>query len=160
MDNLSIKRLETTAQAEICAAMMAGTEPWITLKRDFTTALERISDPNLEVYLAFAGSEITGFIIINMQGVFSGYIQTLCIAPQWRNQGLGSRLIDFAEKRILTETPNVFICVSSINPDARRLYERLGYNLVGELVDFVVSGHSEFLLRKSIAPLLEFQKPR
>ena len=32
----------------------------------------------------------------------------------------------WAEARILRESPNVFICVSSFNPDARRLYERQG----------------------------------
>jgi ribosomal protein S18 acetylase RimI-like enzyme len=64
----------------------------------------------------------------------------------------------FAEKRILNVTPNVFICVSSFNPNAKRLYERLGYQVVGELKDYLVSGHSEILLRKTIAPLTEFKR--
>ncbi len=38
------------------------------------------------------------------------------------------------------------------------LYERLGYAVVGELTDYIVSGHSELLLRKTIAPLNEFRK--
>lgn len=157
MNAACIKRLENHEQAEICANMMVSTEPWITLKRDYATALKRIRYPNLEVYLAIAGAdEIAGFIILCMQGPFIGYIQTLCIAPNWRNRGLGSHLISFAEKRVFSETPNVFICVSSFNQAARRLYERLGYKMIGELADFVVTGHGEFLLRKTIAPLAEF----
>jgi hypothetical protein len=46
--------------------------------------------------------------------------------------------------------------VSSFNPDARRLYERLGYSVVGELKDLIVPGHSEILLRKTLGPLTEF----
>ena len=70
-------------------------------------------------------------------------------------RGLGSALITFAERRIFHDQPNVFICASSFNPGARRLYERLGYVAVGELTDFVVRGHSELLLRKTTGPLTE-----
>jgi ribosomal protein S18 acetylase RimI-like enzyme len=61
----------------------------------------------------------------------------------------------FAVQRILRVAPKVFICVSSFNDRARSLYERLGYEVVGELKDFIVRGHSEWLLRKSIGPLAE-----
>ena len=52
-------------------------------------------------------------------------------------------------------TPNVFICASSFNPAAQRLYERLGYTVVGELTDYIARGHSEILLRKTTGPLNE-----
>ena len=44
------------------------------------------------------------------------------------------------------------MCVSSFNPDALRLYRRLGYMIVGELRDYLVAGHSEILLRKTQGP--------
>jgi [ribosomal protein S18]-alanine N-acetyltransferase len=59
--------------------------------------------------------------------------------------------------RIFQESPNVFMCVSTFNPDARRLYERLGYTAVGELSDYLVPGHGEVLLRKSRGPWSEFR---
>ena len=58
-----------------------------------------------------------------------------------------------AEQRVLREQPNVFICASSFNPGAQRLYERLGYRCVGELTDFTVAGYSEILYRKTVGPL-------
>ncbi|HEX4802900.1 MAG TPA: GNAT family N-acetyltransferase, partial [Myxococcaceae bacterium] len=70
-----------------------------------------------------------------------------------RGQGIGSRLIEFAEARILAETANVFMCVSSFNNEAKRLYLRLGYEIVGELRDYIIAGHSEILLRKTTGPL-------
>jgi ribosomal-protein-alanine N-acetyltransferase len=72
-------------------------------------------------------------------------------------QGLGSKLVEFAEQRILRESPNIFMCVSSFNHDARRLYERLGYQVIGELTDYLVRGHSEILLRKTLGPLTGFE---
>jgi ribosomal protein S18 acetylase RimI-like enzyme len=144
--------------AETCANMMANSEPWITLRRDYDASLKNLTDPSKEVYLALVGDEIVGFTVLNMQGAFVGYIQSVCVAPQWRNKGIGSHLMDFLEKRIFSETPNAFICVSSFNRGVQRLYERRGYEVIGELKDFIVPGHSEILLRKTIAPLTDFKR--
>jgi ribosomal protein S18 acetylase RimI-like enzyme len=70
--------------------------------------------------------------------------------------GLGSRLLEFAEERIRRVSPNIFMCVSSFNVGARRLYERHGYRVVGELTDYLVQGHSEILLRKTFGPITTF----
>jgi [ribosomal protein S18]-alanine N-acetyltransferase len=48
-------------------------------------------------------------------------------------------------------------CVSSFNTDAQRLYERLGYQRVSELPDYIVAGYSEILLRKTTGPLTGFR---
>jgi ribosomal protein S18 acetylase RimI-like enzyme len=133
---------------------MAASEPWVTLRRDYETSLRLLRDPCRERFVAYAGNRLAGFLILNLQGAFVGYIQTICIAPGFRNMGLGSSLIAFAEARIFREHPNVFMCVSSFNPAARRLYARLGYIPVGELTDYLIAGHAEILLRKSRGPIL------
>lgn len=133
--------------------MMAATDPWITLGRGYDACLEVVRRPDREVYVADDGN-VRGFIIINMQGAFVGYIQTICVAADARSSGIGSRLIAFAEARIFRDSPNVFLCVSSFNTRARALYERLGYELVGELKNYVIDGASELLMRKTRGPLL------
>ena len=153
-----IRKLGGKEEIEVCAQMMASSEPWITLGRDFDASVKTLSVPSKEVYVAVVEEEIAGFLILNMQGAFIGYVQTICVSPYNRNKGVGSKLLSFAEERVFRETPNVFICVSSFNKDAQRLYERHGYEMVGELRDYIVSGHSEMLLRKTIAPLNEFKK--
>lgn len=137
---------------------MSGTDPWITLKRDFAQCLAIISDQSREVYVAHDDAGVAGFVIIDMGGAFVGYIRTLAVRDDRRGSGLGSRLVAFAEDRIFRDSPNVFMCVSSFNPRAKALYERLGYAVVGELVDYVVRGHSEWLLRKSTGPTSEFRR--
>ncbi|HYO49160.1 MAG TPA: N-acetyltransferase [Chloroflexia bacterium] len=160
MPTLTFRPLGDEQEVEVCARMMAQSEPWKTLRRDYEMCRRTVSDPTREVYVALTGedkAEIAGFAILNMKGAFVGYIQTLCVAPERRGQGTGTALLRFAEDRILGEVPNVFMCVSSFNEGAQRLYARLGYTVVGELKDYIVSGHSEILLRKSIAPLSEFR---
>lgn len=153
---LEIRPLEHQHEAQVCAELMASSEPWITLGRTYEQSLSLLRDPSREVYIALHGEEIVGFIILVMNGAFRGYIQSIAVMPEWRNQRIGSQLLQFAEKRIFQGTPNVFLCVSSFNPDAQRLYSRLGYEKIGELKDYIVAGHSEFLLRKTIGPLTEF----
>jgi ribosomal protein S18 acetylase RimI-like enzyme len=153
---LTIAPLRATDDARACARLMAASEPWITLGRSYETSLGIIQDREREVYLARDETGLAGFLILCMTGSFVGYIQTVCIDPTRRGQGLGSRLVEFAEQRILRVSPNVFMCVSSFNDDARRLYERLGYKVVGELTDYIVRGHSEVLLRKTTGPLTGF----
>ncbi len=153
MAGLTIRSLETRAEAEACARMMADTEPWITLRRDYEACLRVVLDETRERYVAYRGADLAGLLILNLKGAFVGYIQTVCAAPQARGTGVGTALVAFAEERIFREFKNVFICVSDFNRGARRLYERLGYQLVGELVDYVVAGHSELLLRKTRGPL-------
>jgi ribosomal protein S18 acetylase RimI-like enzyme len=64
----------------------------------------------------------------------------------------------YAEDRIFEEAPNVFIYDSGFNRGAQRLYKKLGNEVVGELKDYLISGESEMLLRKTIAPLTESKR--
>lgn len=155
-ERVRVRPLGGEQEAHACAQIMAGSEPWLTLGRGFDASLAVVRDPSREVYVATRGDEVVGFVIINMRGAFVGYIQTIALHEAWRGRGLGSRLIALAEERILRETPNVFMCVSSFNTRAKALYERMGYRVVGELPDYIVRGHSEWLLRKSVGPLSEF----
>ncbi len=139
--------------------MMCTTDPWITIGRHFDDCLSIVQKPGREVYVAEEDGAIGGFIIVDMKGAFIGYIAILCVNASRRGTGIGSQLIRFAEERIFAETPNAFICASSFNPRARALYERLGYTPVGELTDYVIPGHYELLMRKTIGPLRDFRAP-
>ncbi len=155
---VEIRPLASDEEAQACARLMAGSEPWITLGRDYESSLGILRDSSKERYVAREGKDLVGFLILNMGGAFAGYIQTVCVAEKNRGQGIGAWLVAFAEERIFRESPNVFLCVSSFNSGARRLYDRLGYRVVGELPDYLVVGHSETLMRKTIGSLSEFRK--
>ena len=151
-----IRRLDGAAETSACAAMMSHSEPWITLGRGLEESVRLLRDPAREVYVVDDGGAVVGFISLQMRGPLSGYIHTVAVREEARGYGLGTALIAFAERRIFGESPNVFICVSSFNTRAQALYARLGYEKIGVLKDYIVRGHDEWLLRKSIAPAVEF----
>ena len=156
LDELSINRMDSIGQAETCAGMMAESEPWITLGRGYDESLTILTDPSREVYLAMDRDEIAGFVVLEMEGAFTGYVKSIGVSPPYRGGGVGTRLMSFVEERVFRERPNVFLCVSDFNVGARRFYEKLGYEAVGELRDYIVRGRSEILLRKTVGPLAEF----
>jgi len=137
-----------------CAALMAGSDPWLTLGRGFEASLKAVSDPARETWVARRGSERVGFVVLNLKGAFVGYVQSIAVAPAARGEGIGERILGFAEERIFAEHANVFLCVSSFNRGAQRFYERLGYRQVGVLEAFLVAEHDEILMRKTRGPIL------
>lgn len=154
-DGLTVRRLQGEDDLQACAGLMADSEPWRTLGRGREALLAALRMPGPERYAAEQDGGFAGFLVLNLQGAFAGYLQTIAVAAPFRGRGVGTALVGFAEARIFRDHPNVFLCVSSFNEGARRLYERLGYRRVGELEDYLVRGHGEILMRKSRGPILE-----
>lgn len=138
---------------EICAGMMAVSDPWITLGIPYEQCLSAFEGDFKEIYILKCGDAIAGFVILQTCGTFKGYIQTLCVDQHFRGKGLGTILLKFCEDSILKRSPNIFICVSSFNTGALKLYLDFGFKLVGELENFVKHGYTELLLRKTVGPI-------
>lgn len=141
----------------VCASMMSVTDPWITLDMDYNQCLKAFEGSSKEIYIIQVTNEIAGFVIIQTGGTFAGYIQTICISEKYRGKGFGRKLLQFCEERILKISPNVFICVSSFNKGAIKLYYDFGFKLVGELDNFVKKGFHELLLRKTVGPRVGYK---
>jgi [ribosomal protein S18]-alanine N-acetyltransferase len=154
---LTIRPLGNAAEARYCAGFIIASEPWVTLGLTSEQAMQRLTDPTREIHVAAVGEEIVGVLILFLDGALKGYIQTIGVHPDCRSRGIGRRMMEFAEQRIFHLSPNVFLCVSSFNTKAQKFYEQLGYQRVGELADFVVKGSSEFWMRKTRGPLLNFR---
>jgi len=148
-----IRRMRNRSEAEICARALETSEPWITLRRGYKHSIKPLMDRTREVYVATEGASIVGFVLLDVRGPFRGYIHLLCVMPEWRNRGIGAKLIQYVERRVFREHPNVFLCVSSFNRAAQRFYKRMGFKRVGTIPDYIVKGHSEYLMRKTRGPI-------
>ncbi len=147
---LEIKQTKDTGDFETCALLMSQSAPWTILQRGYEKCMQSLEGDFKEVYTVTYNNQFAGFVVLQMVGSFKGYIQTICIKPEHRSKGLGSAVLAFCEERIFKVSRNVFMCVSSFNERAMQLYVKRGYEKVGDLKDFLIKGHSEFLLRKTI----------
>jgi ribosomal protein S18 acetylase RimI-like enzyme len=65
-------------------------------------------------------------------GKTRAYIYGFRVRPAYRNLGVGSRLLDIAEHDLIERGFHwVVLNVGRENSDARRLYERRGYRVIG-----------------------------
>jgi [ribosomal protein S18]-alanine N-acetyltransferase len=160
MSNPTVERLSDAAEVSQSARMMVESEPWITLGLTLDVAQKVLTDPAREHYAIRDAAGVAAFTVLDMRGLLAGYIQVLCVRRDIRGSGLGSALLGWAEARIFRDSPNAFICVSSFNAGARRLYERLGFEPIGVLRELIVPGHDELLLRKTRGPWSEFRQTR
>jgi ribosomal protein S18 acetylase RimI-like enzyme len=139
-----------SGDAEWCAAVMAASEPWITLRRDLTGCHEALVRPGTELFVAHDRGERVGFVLVAPYGFASSpYLASIAVAPQSRGRGIGAELLRFTERHFLARG-HVFLLVSSFNDPAERLYRRHGYERIGELQDYIVAGASEIILHKRL----------
>ena len=145
--------LASDADREWSAKLMATSEPWLTLGRDFTACLARCRRPELVALMARRSGARCGFLLLHPTGVAgSPYIAAVATSAEVRGQGVGSALLDAAEAW-LPSARHMFLCVSSFNTRARQLYERRGYRKVGEFPDYVIAGASQVLMHKGLVQL-------
>ena len=141
----------TDDEREWCAELMAVSEQWITLGRELEGCRVVCHHPEYVLLVAHEREEPCGFILLHPRGVAgSPYIASIAVAEPFRRRGIGTLLLDSAEARFAGSARHIFLCVSSFNQRARRLYERRGYVVAGEFKDYVIDGASEILMHKRL----------
>ena len=112
--------------------------------------LEGIHQGNL--YVALIGKECVGFTYIIPKGAFHGfpYLHIISIKEEYRGRGIGKALLDYSERIALEMAGKFFLVVADYNPDAKRFYERNGYQQVGEIPGLYRSGITEYLMVKNL----------
>jgi len=138
-------------EKDLAAALLAGSEPWITLGITYDQCERNCHDPEFLVYMAYLENKPGGIIIIDPRGIAgSPYVKSIAVFPEFRGQGIGKKLLLLAEELFRKNAKHIFICVSSFNLRARRLYEKCGYEAVGEFKDYIIDGESEILMHKRL----------
>jgi ribosomal protein S18 acetylase RimI-like enzyme len=143
--------LAADQERDMAASLMAKSEPWITLGRTEKMCRDICHDPEFFLYFAQSNEMPAGIILLDPRGVAgSPYIKSIAVYPEFRGQGVGTKLLSFAEALFRGRSSHIFICVSSFNRRARELYERTGYKAIGELKDYIIEGASEILMHKGL----------
>ena len=139
------------ADREWCARLMSSSEPWITLRRGLNESRALLKRTGVELFVAWDHRRRLGFILLHPYGLAgSPYVASIAVVAGARSGGVGSRLMAFVEQRFANRR-HLFLCVSSFNQRAQQFYRRSGYSRVAEFPDYIVDGHSEFLMHKRLS---------
>lgn len=104
-----------------------------------------------EVTVVFSeSSECVGFMWVLTEGAFHSfpYLHIIAVKESFRGKGIGGKMLEFLEKTIFPENSKVFLVVADFNPEAKRLYERVGYRQVGAIPGLYKPGVTEYLMMK------------
>ena len=112
--------------------------------------LEGIRRENL--YVALIGEECVGFTYIIPNGVFHSfpYLHIIAVKEEYRNKGIGRTLLHYSENIAYEMADKLFLVVADYNPDAKRFYERNGYQQVGKIPDLYRPGVTEYMMEKDL----------
>ena len=106
-----------------------------------------------ELFIALKDNEdCLGFMYFIPKGVFGSYpyLHIIAVKEEWRNHGIGRQLIKyFEENSSHYSSTKCFLTVDDFNPQAKKLYESLGYQCVGELKDFYKNGITSYIMMKA-----------
>lgn len=105
-----------------------------------------------EIYVAIDdNNSFKGFIWVILNGIFHSfpYIHIISVKSEERGKGIGKILLSFVEELYLEKYSKMFLVVGDFNSDAKRLYEKIGYTLIGDIPDLYEKGITETLMMKS-----------
>lgn len=91
--------------------------------------------------VALAGGEIVGFIEL-----VGAHVSNVFVGPAAQGKGVGALMMAWAEAQV--EGP-ITLSVFTVNPNARRFYERLGFTVEGTKTIYFADGeHEVWRMRK------------
>lgn len=105
---------------------------------------------NGEIFVAVdENKRCLGYIWILLNGAFGfPYCTSFAVKKEYRGRGVGTALLKYYETVGFKQSSKLFILVSDFNIRAKKLYESLGYKLVGCIPSLFKDGVSEQILVK------------
>ena len=104
-----------------CGLVVAWNDPASDIRRKLRVQREMF-------LVGLLDSKLVATVMAGYEG-HRGWINYLAVKPEFRKQGLGRRLIDEAEVRLIAAgCPKINLQIRKSNPDAVAFYERIGYS--------------------------------
>ena len=102
--------------------------------------------------MVFIGEECVGFTYIIPKGAFHSfpYLHIIAVKVEYRNKEIGKALLDYSENIACEIADKLFLVVADYNLDAKRFYERNGYQLVGRIPNLYRPGITEYMMAKDL----------
>jgi GNAT superfamily N-acetyltransferase len=126
-------------------------EPWSVMNYPAARLATFLASPDLGVsrYMVSVGDSEAGVVSVRFPWLKGPYLELLALLPHVQDQGIGSSIIVWFERKALDhQARNLWVCASSFNARGLGFYERHGFRPAATLSGLVADGYDEILLRK------------
>lgn len=149
--NTSLASLDPNSARDL-GASIAAMDPWRKLAISAHSLTGQLLDPDDHVrkFAICVGKRCAGAGVLRSPWLYGPYVALLALLPAYQGRGIGSGVLRHIEDEARPFGRNIWVCVSSFNEDARRFYERNGFEHVGALPDLLCHGFTELLMRKQL----------
>lgn len=129
-------RIRQATESDLPALEWDG--EYIHFRRVYREAMKEVKKGRRVIFVAETDHQHIGQIFVNLHstwrnsitGLRTGYLHSFRVKPEYRNRGVGRRLILTAEDLLVERGfHRVVISVAKSNEGAMRLYQNLGYEI-------------------------------
>ncbi len=159
MTEIKIRELKEE-DIEECSKTTVTTFPWTAfgLKKEGARKFFYDRLGKELVYVATQKEEVLGFIAIKRNILYANYIRRIVVREDARSKGIGGKLVGFVEEMTFSSgLPNVFLVTTTVNEQAVKFYQKIGYKIIGTIPDFVEKGLDEYIFWKTKGPVNELK---
>ena len=111
--------------------------------------LGALSFPSMVRLKAVDGERIVGFVVADIRRFKNmAWIATICVHPDYRGQGMGTKLLGACEAQLDIE--RIRLSVRASNKAAIRMYSRSGYVVTGSWPKYYKGSEDATVMEKSI----------
>lgn len=108
-----------------------------------------LSFPNMVRLKAIVGNQLIGFILGDIRPPNDlAWIASIAVHPDFRNQGIGTALLQRCEAQLKTQRVRLSVRIS--NETAIHLYKHLGYKVVGNWPNYYKGGEDALVMEKDL----------
>ncbi len=132
-------RIRTANESDLPALEWDG--EYTHFRRVYRQAMRDAQRDRRLIYLAETSEEIVGQLFVHLYsswkssfgGAKAGYLHSFRVKPEFRGQGIGSRLLETAERALSARAyTRAVISVAKVNRRAQQLYLQRGYSVYSE----------------------------
>lgn len=111
-----------------------------------------LAQPGAFALVAVVAPQVVAFVLACQQKRQLGHITTIDVHPEFRHQGLGTRLMELAQQSLKAKgTARLILEVGVENETAIRFYEKLGYLIRRVLPHYYRDGSDAYLMEKILS---------
>lgn len=138
VDTLGV-RIRTATEADLPAMEWEG--EYAHFRRVYRQAMREAQRDRRLIYVAEAADEVVGQLLVHLYSIWkdrfggakAGYLHSFRVKPDFRGQGVGSRLLRTAEQALVNRGyTRAVISVAKTNSRAQQLYLEHSYHLYTE----------------------------